>query len=116
MVSFCKNSHPELMEMAISAAEGYSAILAKDNSDLPDHPDKREVDNDISLSALVAAAAADSKQPKAKVGGHKPVPRKEKRGKGPSRDSWDNQNHMREMMVNVCEEVCSKKFGGGVAI
>ena len=57
--------------------------MATDNSDLPNHPDKREVDNDISLSALVAAAAGDSKQPKAKAGGHKSVPKKEKRGKGP---------------------------------
>jgi hypothetical protein len=115
---FVNNGHPETMEMAISAAEGYSAILAKDNTDLPDHPDKRGVDDDMALSALVAASAGGSQQPKAKAEGHKPFPRKEKKGKGPSRDgpskdSWDNRNHTTEMMVKICEDVCSRRHGGG---
>jgi hypothetical protein len=77
---FVNNGHPETMEMAISAAEGYSAILTKDNTDLSDHPDKRGVDDDMALSALVAAAGGGSKQPKAKAEGQKPFPRKEKKG------------------------------------
>ena len=104
--------------MAISAAEGYSAILSRDNTDLPGHPDKRGVDDDMALSALVVATAGDSKQPKAKAEGHKPFPRKGKKGKrpsrdGPSEDSWVNDNYMREMMVKICEDECSRRLGGG---
>jgi hypothetical protein len=67
MAIFVNKGHPETMEMAISAAEGHSAILSKDDIDLPGHPDKRGVDDDMSLSTLVAATAGDSTDRKSVV-------------------------------------------------
>ena len=113
---FVNNAHPDTMESAISAAEGYSAILAKDETDLPEHPDKRPVEMDTTLSALMMAAAADSKQPKTKPNGQKNFPRKEwkgRKGREQGRDSWVNNDPMKEKLIRGFEDKCNRKAKGG---
>ena len=110
---FVNNAKPDTMEAAISAAEGFSAILAKDETDLPSHPDKR--DGDTPLSSLVVASVADSQQPKAKPYGQKPFIRNDwgEKGKAKQKDAWDNNNPMQEMMIKAFEDMCSRRNRGG---
>ena len=116
---FVNNAKPETMEAAISAAEGYAAILAKDETDLPEHPDDRSMEVNRTWSSLVMASAAGPKQPNAKPTGRKTFSRKERREfrrrkeKEGKKDHWVNSNPMMEMMMEAFEDMCRMKGGGG---
>jgi hypothetical protein len=109
---FVSNSNPDTMEDAISAAEGYSAILAKDETDLPDHPDKRPVVETSAMSSFVVSSAADSKQPRAKQSGQKSFAKKQKKAKEAAREPWDNNNSKTEWLIKAFEELCSRSMKG----
>ena len=109
---FVNNAKPETMEAAISASEGFAAILAKDQSDLPDHPDNRDMDVDRTLSSLALASAAGPRQPNVKPAGNKTFSKKERREyrekkeKEGKKDLWVNSNPMNKIIFKLTTIGC----------
>jgi hypothetical protein len=79
---------------------------------LPDHPDKRPVVENSTMSTFVASSAADSKQPRAKQFGQKSFAKNKKKAKDAAREPWDNKNSKTEWLIKAFEELCSRSLRG----
>jgi hypothetical protein len=119
---FVTNKKPNTMEDAVSAAEVYAAVWAR-NEDLPVHPDDRPVP-DSTQAAMVTPPAGNPKPQGAKPNGQKYYPRKiEGNGKRASnsqgRDKgWDNSQPewikvMKKLLEDMCKNVPAKDNAQG---
>ena len=108
------NKDPQTMEDAISAAEGYAAIFAKDESNLPLHPDQRPTNNEIT-AAVITPTTGGPKQPRGKPTGRKFFPKKgETKWKSKGKDrrgGWDHTNLTMEKLLKALEELSGKGIG-----
>jgi hypothetical protein len=108
---FVTNKKPKTMEDAVSAAEAYAAVWAR-NEDLPMHPDSRPAPEETQ-TAIVNPPAGDPKQPGAKPNGPRNYSKKfesngRKASNGNAKDrGWDNpQPEMLRKIKQILEEMC----------